>query len=365
MGPFAGCFGELPDPRAENARHDLVEILFIALAALLCGAEGCADMADFGRAKEGLLRRVLRLSHGIPSHDTFSRVFRVLDPTAFEAAFRRFMAAFAKAATIRGVVAVDGKALRGAFARGQRSTPLHLVNVWAAEARLAVAQRVAPGRNEVAGALEALELLSLDGCIVTADALHANRKMAQLILDRGGAYVLAVKGNQGPLFADVQAHIDDFAASTPAEEVLSASHGRCEHRRAVVRRAAALGRAHDFPGLAAVARVELQRRVGESDEPPIVRYFLLSKWFAAKRLMAIVRTHWTIENQLHWVLDVVFDEDRARNRKDNGPANLAVLRKLALNLLRSHPDRASLRRKVKKAGWDDTFLISLLATQMR
>src|SRR5882672_47518 len=148
MGSFSRYFVELPDPRAENARHDLVEILFIALAALLCGAEGCADMADFGRAKEGLLRRVLRLAHGVPSHDTFSRVFRMLDPAAFETTFRRFMVAFTKTAPLRGVVAVDGKAVRGAFERGRRSTPLHLVNVWAAEARLAVAQRVAPGRNE-------------------------------------------------------------------------------------------------------------------------------------------------------------------------------------------------------------------------
>jgi predicted transposase YbfD/YdcC len=365
MGSFSRCFVELPDPRAENARHDLVEILFIALAALLCGAEGCADMADFGRAKEGLLRRVLRLAHGVPSHDTFSRVFRMLDPAAFETTFRRFMVAFTKAAPLRGVVAVDGKAVRGAFERGRRSTPLHLVNVWAAEARLAVAQRVAPGRNEVAGALEALELLSLEGCIVTADALHANRKMAQLILDRGGEYVLAVKGNQGPLFADVQARMDGAVAPSRAEEVLPANHGRREHRQAVVLRAAALARTHHFPGLAAVARVELHRRVDGIEEDPIVRYFLLSRWFSATRLMAIVRTHWTIENQLHWVLDVVFDEDRARNRKDHGPANLAILRKLALNLLRSHPDKASLRRKIKKAGWDDDFLITLLATHMR
>jgi predicted transposase YbfD/YdcC len=366
MGSFARCFVDLPDPRAENARHELVEILFIALAALLCGAEGCADMADFGRAKEGLLRQVLRLKHGVPSHDTFSRVFRVLDPTAFEAAFGRFMAGFAAAARLRGVVAVDGKALRGAFARGRRSTPLHLVNVWAAEARLAIAQRVAPGRNEVAGARAALALLSLADCIVTADALHGNRQMAQLILDRGGAYVLAIKGNQGPLFAAVTAHLDR-AGGTPAaaEETLPASHGRSEHRQAVVVGAAALGRAYDFPGLAAVARLTLRRRVGDTDEAPIVRHFLLSRRFSAARLMAIVRAHWTIENQLHWVLDVVFDEDRARNRKDHGPANLAILRKLALNLLRNHPDKASLRRKVKKAGWDDAFLASLLTTQMR
>jgi predicted transposase YbfD/YdcC len=365
MGEFSSCFVDLPDPRADNARHDLVEILFIAVAALLCGAEGCADMADFGRSKVDLLRRILKLEHGVPSHDTFSRVFRVLDPDAFEAAFRRFMACFAAAAKLRGVIAVDGKAVRGAFERGRRSTPLHLVNVWAAEARLAIAQRTAPNRNEVAGALEVLELLSLKGCIVTADALHGNRKMAQLVLDRGGAYVLAVKGNQGTLFADVQARLENAATPATVEEVPGASHGRHEHRQAVVLRAAALGRAHNFPGLAAIARVELRRRVGDTAEEIIVRYFLLSRWLSATRLMAVVRTHWTIENQLHWVLDVVFDEDRARNRKDNGPANLAILRKLALNILRSNPDKASLRRKVKKAGWDDAFLLKLLTTQMR
>ena len=183
MERFEQAFGALPDPRAENARHELLEILVIALAAVLCGAESCADMADFGLAKEPLLRQFLQLQHGIPSHDTFSRVFRLLDPVAFEAAFCRFMGDFAK--QLHGVVAIDGKAVRGAFERGRRTTPLHLVNVWAAEARLAIAQGLAPGRNEVAGALEVLELLSLDGCIVTADALHCHAEMARKVLARG------------------------------------------------------------------------------------------------------------------------------------------------------------------------------------
>jgi predicted transposase YbfD/YdcC len=177
MEDFRACFSDLPDPRAANARHDLLEVLFIALAALLCGAQGCSDMAEFGEAKESFLRGLLRLEHGIPSHDTFSRVFRLLDPQAFEAGFRHFAAAFAESLT--GVVAIDGKAVRGAFERGRRSTPLHLVNVWAAEARLAIAQRLAPNRNEVAAALEVLQLLSLKHCIVTADALHCHAKMAQ------------------------------------------------------------------------------------------------------------------------------------------------------------------------------------------
>src|ERR1700756_6062178 len=191
MEKLRSIFREVPDPRAENARHDLVEILVIALAAVLCGADSCADMAEFGCAKEGLLRQFLDLQHGMRSHDTFSRVFRLLDPQAFEPVFRRFMAELAT--QLRGVVAIDGKALRGAFERGRKTTPLHLVNVWAAEARLAIAQRLAPHRNEVAGALEVLELLALEGCIVTADALHCHRAFAGAVLARGGNYVLAIK----------------------------------------------------------------------------------------------------------------------------------------------------------------------------
>jgi len=360
MQKFTRVFQELQDPRAGNARHDLVEILVIALAAVLCGAEGCADMADFGEAKEGLLKQFLRLEHGIPSHDTFSRVFRILDPVAFAAAFRDFMAAFAE--QIKGVVSIDGKALRGAFERGRKTTPLHLVNVWAADARLAIAQHVAPNRNEVAGTLEVLKLLSLKGCVVTADALHCHAAMAKGILDREAEYVLALKENQSALFADATALLEPVTHQI--EDILDPSHGRTEERRACVVSAATLAKKHGFPGIKAVGRVELRRRVGNTEDPPLVRYFLLSKVFSPGRLLAITRRHWGIENELHWVLDVVFDEDRARNRKDHGPENIAVVRKLALNLLRTNPDKASIRRKIKRAGWDDTFLLTLLS-QMR
>src|SRR5437763_1074006 len=205
MGKFRKLFRQLPDPRAANARHDLLEVLFIALAAVLCGAESCSDMADFGQSKEGLLRLFLRLEHGVPSHDTFSRVFRLLKPQAFEFAFRQFMAGFAKANGLKltGVVAIDGKALRGAYERGGRANPLHLVNVFAVDARMALAQQKAPGRNETRGALEVLDLLCLDGCIVTADALHCHRAFADAVLQRGGDYVLAIKANRGPLFTAV------------------------------------------------------------------------------------------------------------------------------------------------------------------
>jgi predicted transposase YbfD/YdcC len=363
MESFRSAFRRLPDPRADNARHDLLEVLFIAFAATLCGAEGPSDMATFGRSKEGLLRLVLRLEHGIPSHDTFSRVFRLLDPQAFEAAFRQFMAAFAKVNGLRlnGVVAIDGKALRGAFERGRKSTPLHMVNVWATEARVCLAQCHAPGRNEVAGALEVLGLLDLEGCIVTADALHCHRAFATTVLDRGADYVLGLKQNQSKLFAAAARRFARGGARSVAEQREPSTHDRREWRRATVVRDTGFAAAQEFPGVVALARITSRRRLhGDPAQPPLVRYFVLSKDMPAKRLLAIVRSHWGIENQLHWVLDVVFNEDRNRTRKDNAPENLAILRKLALNVARANPARTSLRQKIKRAGWDDTFLLGML-----
>jgi predicted transposase YbfD/YdcC len=280
---------------------------------------------------------------------------------SFEAAFRRFMAAFGQTTGIKGVVAIDGKAVKGAFARGRRTTPLHLVNVWAAEARLVLAQRTAPGRNEVAGALEVLQLLSLDGCIVTADALHCRSDIAQAILDRGGHYVLALKENQPTLWAAACQLVATATRRDEAEMEQPVSHGRYERRQVMVVRNTTLAKEHDFPGIRAVAQLTSLRQLDGKQTQVVVRTFLLSRALSAKRLLNVIRQHWGIENRLHWVLDVILNEDRARNRKDHGPENLAILRKLALNLLRTHPDPASLRRKIKRAGWDNAFLLSLLA----
>ncbi len=354
MEKFSAYFGAVGDPRAGNARHDLLELMFVALTAVLCGAEDCTDMALFAQSKLVFLRQVVKLEHGPPSHDTFSRVFRLLEPEPFEAAFAKFTAAFAGA--LKGVVAIDGKALRGAYERGRKTTPLHLVNVWAAEARLVIGQRLAPGRNEVLGAQQALALLALDGCIVTADALHCRADTAQAILDTGADYALALKANHPTLLAQAQALIE---AADPTQETIQGptlAHDRVEGRAAVVVPATGM----DFPGLAAVARVETYRKVAGQPEPVIVRFFLLSTLLHAERMLDVARTHWTIENQLHWVLDVAFDEDRARSRKDNAPQNLALLRKLALNLIRQSPANGSIKGKIKRAGWDDAFLLSLL-----
>jgi predicted transposase YbfD/YdcC len=364
MGKFKKVFRRLDDPRATNASHDLVEVLFIALAAVVCGADGAADMAQFGRSKELLLRGILRLEHGIPSHDTFSRIFRLLDPQAFEKAFRRFMAAFAKLnrLDLSGVIAVDGKALRGAYERGRSATPMHMVNVFAAQARMALACGKAPGRNEALGAVEVLEMLCLKRCIVTADALHCNRPFVRTVLNRGGDYVLALKKNQSKLFAAVACCLARAGTRSSAERLEPSTHDRREWRRATVIRNATLRVMYDFPGIAAVARITTRRRPhGARAEKPFIHYYLLSKYIPAKKLLRIVRSHWAIENQLHWLLDVVFDEDGNRSRKDNAPENLAILRRLAINIIRSHPASISIRQKIKTAGWDDSFLLGVLS----
>jgi len=362
MVGFESAFSGLDDPRAGNSQHELLEILFIALAALLCGAEGAADMERFGYAKEDLLRSFLRLEHGIPSHDTFSRVFRILDPVRFEAAFHKFVRAFARSNKIdlRGVIAIDGKAIRAAYERGKSATPLHLVNAFATEARLALASRKAPNRNEIAGALDVLRMLKLEGSIVTADALFCSRSVAKLILERGGHYALALKGNQSKLLRAVQRRFAHKGSRRSAATFEPRSHDRREQRQATVVVDDTLAREEDFPGIAALGRITSRRKQQGGKTHIATRYYLLSSILPAKELLRVVRNRWSIENQLHWMLDVVLREDDNRARKDYAGENLAILRKLALNLLRSHPAKFSIRQKVKSAGWDDAFLLSLI-----
>ncbi len=236
-----------------------------------------------------------------------------------------------------------------------------MVNVFAAEARMALASRKAPGRNEAKGALEVLRMLSLEGCIVTGDALHCNRPFVETVLKRGGHYAVALKKNQGKLFDAVARRFARAGKRSVAKHLQPSTHDRHESRRATVIRDTSTAAANRFPGVVAIARITSRRRLhGRRADKPAVRYYLLSKYIPAKRLLQIVRSHWAIENRLHWVLDVVFDEDRNRTRKDNGPENLAILRRFALNIIRSHPNPISMRQKVKRAGWDDAFLLDLL-----
>jgi predicted transposase YbfD/YdcC len=363
MERFRACFAELADPRTGNAqRHELDEIVMIALLATLCGAETCVDMALFGRSKEPLLRRFLELPGGIPSHDTFSRIFRLLDPVAFEACFVRYLGALAERA--QGVVAIDGKTARRSFDRQKGRGPLHLVSAWACEQRLVLGQlRVAGKSNEIPAVPQLLALLALEGCIVTADAMHAQKATAEVILARGGDYVLALKANQPALHEDVRLLLDDPEA--PPDEVATTTdgdHGRIETRRAaVVHDVAWLAETHAFPGLRAIGKVTATREQ-DGRTTTATRYYLLSRRLAAARFLEVARAHWQIENTLHWVLDVVLDEDQARARKDHAPENLARLRRFALNVLRANREKGSTRGKIKRAGWDDAFLLHLLTT---
>ena len=362
MEGFRACFADLVDPRQGNAqRHELDEIVMLALLAMVSGAETCVDMALFGRSKEALLRRFLRLPGGIPSHDTFSRVFRLLDPAAFEACFARYVAALA--GRIEGVVAVDGKTARRSFDRQGGQGPLHLISAFACDTRLALGQRKVDGKsNEISALPELLALLTLDGCIVTADAMHCQKATARAILDRGGDYVLAVKGNQKTLLDDIQLLLDDpDAAPDDAAQTVDGDHGRIETRRAAIDHDVAwLAERHGFPGLQAVGKITATREI-DGKTTTACRYYILSKPLSAARFLDVVRAHWHVENRLHWVLDVIMDEDQSRARKDNGPENLARLRRFALNIVRANQDKGSTRGKIKRAAWDDAFLLQLLA----
>jgi len=361
MSAFDEIFAVVPDPREATALHDLTEILFVAFAATLCGAQHCTEMAEFGRAKEPLLRQFLKLVHGTPSHDTISRVFRRLDPEAFAAAFGRFTRAFAETAQLArpsGVVAIDGKSLKRAYDAGQAHMPKMMVSAWGAETRMVLAQTEAPGGNEVDGALALLKIVALQGCIVTADALHCHRAMAGAIRNAKADYALKLKRNQPALLADAEAALVAAKRTTHAETA-EAAHGRIERRRATVVAAPGLAAKHSFPDLAAVACIEAWRTVAGKTSHHVY-HVVLSRRFSAAQVLAIVREHWGIENHLHWTLDVVFNEDLCRTRKDNGPRNLAVLRHMALNALRAHPRKSSLSLKRRRAAWDDSFLLEIL-----
>lgn len=362
MDGFMACFADLEDPRAGNARrHDLREVLLIALCTFLCGGESCVDMADFAAEKEAFLREFLTLDGGLPSHDTFSRVFRLLDPEQFGSCFRTFMARFAEAS--QGVIAIDGKTLRRSFDKASAKSPLHMVSAWGCEQRLVLAQIATEAKsNEIAAVPRLLRMLSLKGTIVTVDALNCQREIAAQIVAQGGDYALALKGNQGTLHADVRLFLDDpklEAATTHA--TVDGDHGRIETRISVVSTDIDwLQERHRWPGLAAIGKVTRSREAGDRTTTETA-YYLLSTPLSAERFGHVVRSHWAVENSLHWCLDVVMNEDQARNRLDNGPNNLAVLRHMALNIITKENSKISKRRKFNRAGWSNDFLAKLLA----
>ena len=363
MQTILSILNEIRDPRDFNARHDLSSILFIALAASLCGAKTCVDYADFADANEETLSEIIDLPHGAPSHDCFSRIFRLLDAEEVSAALTRFGQALREAlgtGSPKGVVAIDGKSLRRGYERGRSFMPPLMVSVWDAETRVSIAACRAPGGNEIAGTLAVLKTLTLKGCVVTADALHCHPAMAQAVLAAGADYALGLKGNHGPLHA---AAVEAFSAADskghlPFHETIERGHDREEWRCASV-----VDRPQDapaFPGLMAIGRIESERRCGSKVEKA-TRYVALSTVLTPQKVLEVVRAHWSVENDLHWQLDVSFHEDSARSRKDNAPQNIAIIRRMALDILRAHPDKRSVARKMNMARWSKNYFHQLFA----
>ena len=359
MHIFLSAFEDIPDPRAENARHDLGELLVIAFVSVLCGATSCAEMAAFGRAKEDIFRDFLKLKHAIPSHDTFSAVFRMIDPKALDAAFGQVLADVTALLREGDVIAIDGKSLRGARDKGESARTRMMVSAYASRLRLTLASVTADRGTELDAALDVLGLIALKGKVVTADALHCNRRTVAAINAQGGDWCLALKANQDSLLSDARACFGKAKKDHLVARVEETGHGRKETRTGMVVSAKGLAEHHEFPGLKAFGQIEASREVDGSVTSE-TRFFALSWMPTPEVLLETVRAHWAIENSLHWQLDVSFREDAARNRKDNGPGNIAVLRRRALDVVRRDTSKGSLSIKLKRAGWDDDFLRKVL-----
>lgn len=361
MEEFAACWDGLEDPRTGNAAlHDFHERLMIAVCPALCGGQSAMATARFDEAKEGFLRGFLKLEHGLPSHDTFSRLFRQFDPAQCGAAFRRFMAEFAD--TVQGVVAIDGKVLRRSFDRAAENSALHMVSAWGCEQRLVLAQIATDAKSkEITVMSKLLKMLSLRGTIATSDALKRRRAIARQIVDQGGDYVLALKGNQGTLHDDVSTFLDDPARDAMAgAQTVDADHGRIETRTATLSTdIASLQADHHWPGLGAIGKVTRMRETaaGTTTETAI---YLLNTALSAERFNEVAHAHWGVENALHWRLDVVTHEDQDRTRMTNRPHNLAVLRHMALNVMQKDRSKDSLKGKFQRAGWANAYLTRLL-----
>jgi predicted transposase YbfD/YdcC len=359
-------FGDVTDPRGQNVRHPLLSIIAIAICGTLCGADNWVDIEMYGQAKQDWLSTFLDLPHGIPSHDTFGRVFRQLDPDEFQRSFHTWTMAICEL-TQGEVVAIDGKQVRRSKDGVLGKEGMHMVGVWASENQLVLGQeKVNDHSNEITAIPKLLHFLDLAGSIVTIDAIGCQTEIAQTIMDQGADYVLAVKANQETLLEDVTAAFETLPPGVrlPRARTIDKDHGRIELRECwVTDDPAILSHIQAYKawaGLRSLVKIVSERRL--PDKTTIeTRYFITSLLPDAPRLLQVVRTHWHIENRLHWVLDIAFREDENRARKDHAPQNLAVLRHLALNLLKQDTSlKIGIKAKRLRAGWDHQYLLNVL-----
>jgi predicted transposase YbfD/YdcC len=356
-------FASLADPRINRQKkHQLQDIFFITLCAVICGADNWVEIEEYGCAKEDWFTEQLGLANGIPSHDTFGAVFAAIDQTQFSECFSRWVADLA-ALTEGEVIAIDGKCLRRSVDSSSKKAAIHLVSAWAQQNRLVLGQvKVDDKSNEITAIPKLLERLDIAGAVITIDAMGCQKKIADQIVRQGGDYVLSLKGNQGSLLDDVETFFTSALAPDAVTVGVDAEHGRLETRTITATDDIGwLHERHDWPGLNSILAVTLRQESGQTIRED-TRYFISSlKADDHQRLANAVRAHWSIENNLHWVLDVAFDEDRNRTRQGHSAANLAVIRHIALNLLKNESSRkVGIKVKRKRAGWDNDYLLRLI-----
>lgn len=359
-------FSVLPDPRRDKCKkHLLLDIITIAILAVIGGADNFVEIEEFGEAKEEWLKSFLRLENGIPSHDTFRRVFGLIDPIKFQECFVGWIAAI-KRETKQEVVAVDGKTLRGSIDRAAEKSALQMVSAWACQSGLSLGQvRCEEKSNEIRAIPELLKLLELKGCIVTIDAMGCQTEIVEQIIEQEADYQISLKGNQGILHEEVREYfqwarsIKFRAIEFDYFESIEKDHGRIEQRRCwAVEDVRWLTGYEKWSGLRSIVVVEVEREeLATSRKSCETRYFISSLKASAQLQCETARSHWQIENALHWVLDVAFREDFSRLRKDSAPENFATLRQIALNLLKqNNRTKAGVKAKRLRAGWDNEFL---------
>jgi len=368
---LAEHFASLEDPRVDRTKlHPLLSIITIAICAVIAGADTWDEIAEFGQSKADWFKSFLALPHGIPSHDTFNRVFAALDPSQFQTCFVNWMQAVAGVVPAQ-VIALDGKTVRRSHDRTAGKKAIHMVSAWASANRLVLAQvKVDDKSNEITALPELLKVLAIAGCIITIDAMGCQREIAKQIIGQEGDYVLALKENQGTLYQDVQDSFNQAQAGRFEQlrydhaKTVDKGHGRIEIRRHWVisddEYLAWLKKEHEWPGLRAIGMVEAERRLN-TERSVETRYYLLSRELTAEAFGEAVRSHWGIENQVHWVLDMAFREDESRIREGMAAENFVVLRHIALNLLKqAQSKRLSTKAKRLKAGWNNDFLLHVL-----
>jgi predicted transposase YbfD/YdcC len=367
---FLSHFKTLEDPRqAGKVLYPLDEILLLCLLAVLAGAESVVDIARFGEKKVGLLRRFRPFIHGTPAHDHLGDILAMLDAAAFQRCFVAWVAA--RTGAPAETIAIDGKTLRRSYQKKGAKEPIHMVSAFAARQRLVLGQvKVADKSNEIVAIPALLDLLAIEGAIVTIDAMGCQRAIAQKIIDKKADYVLALKGNQGTLREDIEvfaaeqktAAFKDTTVST--DQTLGGDHGRIETRTITVFHDVEwLKERHDWSGLKSFVMVESIREIkgDPSATERETRFYITSLAWLACQIGPVIRGHWAIENSLHWVMDMLFRDDECRIRKDHAPANFTTLKHMAYNLIRRAPGKDSLRLKRKVAAWDDEFLASLVS----